>query len=428
MNDATVGPPPGWPTDEHRSRVAARARTLRKRRLALQATTVALVVVLLGGGFALLGGGSGPSGVKVVAESSTTTTSPAVTSAPTPKGWRIVDFGDARLAAPPNWSVTDLTGSSMPCVGHGGLAQRPEPGVELFRENLQSCSAVIVEPGTSADHPARAARTIHGIRLYLISDTVVSLAYAVPELGVTVALRGVDEALPVLETLTSSARRVVLAAGPAPRVPDDWRTVEYGGITVRVPPTMPVKRLGAHNIPPGVCSVQMFSQPGVFLGKGFVGVIHCGLILAGVVPAPTDGLWIRALPDEKRPPPTKRFIDVTGLRLWLGDSSVDPTLTIEPQREKGGRLPTVITLGLGADPTIARTILYSIRATDRSSRQGVSAGSISSPGELMTDEAFGDGAAGRGPAGAGGALVNLQRRVLEVPRREKAQRLGLPRA
>ena len=32
------------------------------------------------------------------------------------------------------------------------------------------------------------------------------------------------------------------------------------------------------------------------------------------------------------------------------------------------------------------------------------------------------------PAGAGGPLVDLERRVLQVPGREKAQRFGLPRA
>jgi hypothetical protein len=367
MSETPAGLPPGWPTEEQRERVAARARMLRGRRLALRATALALILVLFGGGFAFLRDHRGSSGVKVVTEPSTTTTTtlPALTSAPTPKGWRIVDFGDARLAAPPGWSVADLTGSSIPCVGHGGLAQRSQEGVDLFTENPSSCSAVILQPGTPTDLPSRAARTIHGIRLYLISDTVVSLAYAVPELGVTVVLRGVDGALPVLETLTSSARRVVLAAGPAPRVPHDWRTVEYGGITLRVPPTMPVIRLGASDIAPGTCATQTFVRPGAYVGNGFPGAVHCPMIPAGVVAKPTDGVWISNTPERMPNTSPVRVIDLPTVRLRVEAAAsvlADPTLTIEPSGP-AGRLPTVIHLGLGPDPTVARTILYSIRAT-----------------------------------------------------------------
>jgi len=40
----------------------------------------------------------------------------------------------------------------------------------------------------------------------------------------------------ILDTLTSSPRKVVLADGPAPKVPPAWRRVTFAGVSIAVPP------------------------------------------------------------------------------------------------------------------------------------------------------------------------------------------------
>jgi hypothetical protein len=361
MNDLSPGLPPGWPTDEHRARVEARTRALRSRRLALRTATTALVVVLLAVGAVAVRGRSGTSGVKVATGSTTTTTTHrptarAIQVVPAPNGWRIVDYGDARLAVPPGW-----TESALP-RGAAGCPPDAPAGVVVFRSYQLTCSSILIEPIYPGPLPPRAALTIHGIKLYLVTDTVLFLRYSIPALGVSLTVHGVEAAQSLLDTLTSSSRRVVLSAGTAPAVPRDWHTVAYGGITLRVPPTWPIKRLGPHDLSPGECLGPPFRKPGVFLGKGDTGIVNCPLLTVGYVAIPTDGVWISA-PDPQPPHSYSTSLVVGGLRLWV-DRSTDPVLTIQPQRGDT-ELPALVHIGLGADPAVARTILYSIRATDR---------------------------------------------------------------
>ena len=89
------------------------------------------------------------------------------------------------------------------------------------------------------------------------------------------------------------------------------------------------------------------------------------MIPAGVVPVPTDGVWLSTEPSEG-PRLTYRSIVIAGLQLSVLETTgptLDPVLTIASQLGDP-RAPTVVRLGLGADPTIARTILFSIRPAD----------------------------------------------------------------
>jgi hypothetical protein len=362
MSDEPLGLPPGWPTDEHRSRVAVRARALRNRRLAWRTTALTLAAAVLVGGFAVLRGRS-DSNVRVATATSTTTTThrPAPSEIATvaePNGWRIVDYGDARLAAPPGWTVAGLP------QGSSGCPPDKRVGAFIYRAYQTTCTSVLVEPIYPGPLPPRPARTIHGFKLYLVTDDVLLVSYSVPELGVTLTIHGVDTAQSVLDTLTSSSRRVALGPGGAPAVPRDWRAVTYGGITLQVPPTWPIARLGSNTVAPGACFAQTFLNPEVYLGNGSnPSIVKCFVLPLGRIMMPTDGVWISA-PTPQRPHSYATSLVVNGLRLWV-DTSTDPRLTIQPQRGDT-ELPALIQIGLGPDPSVARTILYSIRATDRS--------------------------------------------------------------
>jgi hypothetical protein len=368
MSDSPLSLPPGWPTDDHRARVAARARALRGRRLARRTTAGALAVVVLGGAVAVLHDRRS-SRVNVITEPMTTTTTtrttslPAVRTVPAPKGWRVFDYGDARLAAPPGWTANRLPRGTAICGPDG-------PGGFILTGPGLGCASLVVEPIIPDRLPPRAAHTIHGIRLYLGFSSPTEVRYDVPQLGVTITVRGVDIAEPVLATLGPSARMVVLGGGPVPVLPDDWRTVTFDGITMRVPPSMPVRKLGPNNLPPGICFTQTFRQPGVLLGNGSALAVNCTFIPAGVVPVPTDGVWISTASDRslRRLPGT--VVDAPGLRLFfrIDNDPADPVLTIDPvnanSRLTNAQRQPVVRLGLGVDPAIARTILHSIRAAN----------------------------------------------------------------
>lgn len=369
MSDAVPDLPPGWPTEEHRSRVATRTRAIRNRRVAFRTTALSLAVVVLAGGFALLHDGSG-SDVRVSTASSTTTTTrpptqPELQTVPVPTGWQIVDYGDARLAAPLDWQVdSPIVDPIVKCPPVSPV------GVVISRVYQSTCSSILIEPIAPGALPSRPALTIHGIKLYVVADDVTIVSYSAPELGVTLTIRGVEAAKPLLDTLTSSSRRVALGPGGAPAVPHDWHTVSYGGITMRVPPTWPVQRLGAHDAP-GVCgrpifgepfSIPTFGGPTVMVGNGSSPFMDCPSFNLGV-PPPADGVWISA-PSPQEPHSYRASLVVGGLRLWV-NTSTEPVLTIQPQRGDT-ELPALVQIGLGPNPSVARTILYSIRASDHS--------------------------------------------------------------
>jgi len=127
-----------------------------------------------------------------------------------------------------------------------------------------------------------------------------------------------------------------------------------------VPATLAVTTLDDHMIGPGVCSDVPFPQAGVFLGDGEQGIIHCPMI-GFAVPEPTDAVWMHSDAGT-------HVTELQGTRI--GDVTVgfrdsdprEPVLELGLSRDGDNPNPgTGITLGLGADPTIARTILYSIR-------------------------------------------------------------------
>ena len=187
---------------------------------------------------------------------------------------------------PPDWTVFEPPGPLAHCAG------RVTPKGPVILPASICLSAIAPGP-----HPTRAALKINGIRLYLLERGRVSNRYVVPELGVTLDVQRGDAARPVLDTLTSSARRVALAPGRAPTVPDTWRTVTYAGITLRVPPTMRVFQLDSHTIL-GACGTQMFSSAAVFLGDGSRGIPTCLPMVSRGLPTPTDGVWIEFSPER----------------------------------------------------------------------------------------------------------------------------------
>jgi hypothetical protein len=359
MADGPDDLPLEWPTTEQRARVEARVRALRARRLARVSGAAAVVIALVVGTIVVLRNGSSPT-VHTAGSLSTTSTvtepRPAIVAAPEPKGWRIVDYGDARLAFPPGWAVAPPQGTSpAPC------ATAPAAVVVFYRSG-PNCPTVTIGMLRTSDHPPRPIRVVHGTPVYAGEGSLLFVQYLVPSLGVEIDFhRASPDA--ILGTITSSARRVVLGGGALPSVPGDWKTVSFGGISVDVPPTMPVTHLDASHLAPGDCSAVPFARAGAFLGTGVAQPHSCPMIPGGVVPVPTDGVWMHGvLPYGGAQRPVARRIDNGHVHLALTDVALygpDALTSALDVRIAGSS--TIVRVGLGPDPQIARTILASLR-------------------------------------------------------------------
>jgi hypothetical protein len=154
-------------------------------------------------------------------------------------------------------------------------------------------------------------------------------------------------------------------------VPANWKRLTFGGVTLRVPPTMPVTHLAANYLSPGECSAAAFPTSGAFLGNGDPGPTSCPMIPAGFVPVPTDGVWMHTpevmdFPSPEVPAPPLRVLTIGGLRVAIADATVNvapglkSAIDLTISGRDGEQLPAAIRIGLGPDPNVARTILYSI--------------------------------------------------------------------
>jgi hypothetical protein len=372
MADGRDDLPLDWPTSEQRTRVDARVRALRHGRLARRSAAAAVVVALVVGLLVVVRGGTSSS-VRTAASAPSTTA--AIAPVPTttqplvgvaePEGWRLVDYGDARFALPPGWSA-DGPGSSS-------CAPLTNTGVTL-RHDGPDCAYVSVEPFSQLrELPGRPALTIHGIDLYLEPGSPLWIDYAVPALGLHVYVHQPTEARRVLDTLTLSTRRVVLDSTTWPSVPRDWKTLSFGDVTLSVPPAMNITQLGPNTIAPGACSAVPFPESGAYLGSGAGITLNCPMIPAGVVPVPTDGVWMRPADKGAIPPlPVDRTIrnGRAGLAVKFvpgyGVLDLEPAFDVTILGRDGRRSTTTVRVGLGANPEIARTIIGSMRPAGRS--------------------------------------------------------------
>src|SRR5262249_21200993 len=140
-------------------------------------------------------------------------------------------------------------------------------------------------------------------------------------------------------------------------------TLSFGDVSVRIPSTMKVTRVGPSSLAPGLCSAVPFPTSGAFVGTGSTRPFNCPMIPAGVVPVPTDGVWMRPMVHAVGEPlPVKRRLDNGHARLAISDIAFyGPDALTSAIDVRVGGATTVVRIGLGPDPTIARTILASIR-------------------------------------------------------------------
>jgi hypothetical protein len=295
----------------------------------------------------------------------TTTVPPSLVANVTPPGWVPVDYGDAQISVPADWNVgydagcpyTQLPGTVL--VGQLGNATCPStagagsrPWVHLGPE-----PAVI---GTGAD----IRMTVNGILVLRgpSGPAADRSAYVVPSLGVSLQLVGA-EAQHVLATLTYSPRAHVLSGGPVPAVPSSWQRYPFAGISFAAPGDWQVRSIdyyGGYCGTPGVSALRSVT---LSTDTRRIPQPMCPVAIPVLRPA-SDGIWVDAIADRAVPTPTgpaAHCLDLHGLSVC---PYANPAFGILYLLVSGPRLPhdVMVEIGLAGDGTVARTILYSLRA------------------------------------------------------------------
>lgn len=289
-------------------------------------------------------------------------------------GWVEVAYKDAEVAVPRSFSVVypneqycgvfASTGTiflGMVAVSQSCLSNQ-SPGAQVTLVYMRS---QYFSPESLQGH--KSVRQ-DGLRLYRVTVNGVPGYYS-PALGMEVAANGPD-ALGVLSTFAPSPRRIVLAAGPAPRRPASWRSVSFDGLSFSVPFDWTVKRT---NYAMGIG--QICSVAGVALGLGDAVVLSTDKKFYAV-PCPLIGQWpqlpVNGVQIDSGPyaPSVTASSHCLSLKvvhacIAAGASYVYSILVLRvtvPGREK----PVVISIGLADSGMAARTILYSLRVSPAS--------------------------------------------------------------
>jgi hypothetical protein len=185
--------------------------------------------------------------------------------------------------------------------------------------------------------------------------------YYFPDLSLKLSLVG-EQAAAIVNTVGWSPAYLLLHPGQAVTVPSTWKPVRYRNLTLRVPPTWPIKPLGPSDHIPGVCADPEFLVPVVDEGPG--GQTTCNGFHPYSPVASVDGVWLRPYPSFRGvifPPPGSTTLN-----------SEPTTLILLPVRNNGQQIaqlvavdgagtPVAIDIGLGPDPLTAQQILASIR-------------------------------------------------------------------
>ncbi len=259
-----------------------------------------------------------------------------------PPGWQPVDYLNARIWVPGNWAV--LFPGTSPC----GIALTDV--VVLNPHFSEQCGPGPTPPGPQSyafmqpNTPLPGHQAVHSINGHPVVGT--TSPYSVMDLSVRLTLVG-PQANAILATLGPSSRAAVLARGPMALAPSNWQTITYSGVSLRVPPGWPYK--DPHSI--AGCGGEFAQGPAVVLGP----LLRLTCPPPNYEPPLGDGLRIAPASPNSALPETP-YRTATGLRINVLNTGDSVLLDIDA--------PTAdIAIGLGIDPSIARTIFYSLSAT-----------------------------------------------------------------
>jgi len=301
----------------------------------------------------------------------------------TPSGWVPVDLGDAQISVPANWeSVYDDRLCDWEAAPGDVVVNPPSPPISCPASiRGQPSTIVILERLAHGAASSKSALTINGIVVRLVGVSqpkcigcMSITTYLVPSLGVQIAVSG-SLASRVLHTLTRSPRDIALAPGRAPAIPSSWHRVSFDGVSAAVPDGWMITRTDLY---PESCSrltgvVEFLGTTTVVLDTDQKSILlNCPYIPPVQSPEPPgNGLRIDELnihPQPAKPslgscrqmggltacPLSSPAYSVLALRVGYSGSCTTSSCHV----------PTGdVSIGLAGNGIVARTILYSLRAS-----------------------------------------------------------------
>ena len=291
---------------------------------------------------------------------------PPVETSLTPKGWVPVDYGNLQISVPATWiEVRTCSATGFISLDNG------RPSGCLTGPNASLDSQFVIVDTWSGSPGTRNKVVINGITVYASADSTAQAAgnaLFIPSLDVEVSLFGALSSR-VERTITRSPRAYVLGTGPALGIPAGWKQVAYGGLSFEVPPHWPVRSVSFTASDVCLPSPTLGNPPSVAEFKG-TAIFMCDQVPLGSfgVSAPGDGLSVEPGGPLDGSDSFGNCESVNGLSTCpitpgTGPSSANYSgYLLLKVAVPGASRPVAVEIGLGGNGTIARTILYSMRA------------------------------------------------------------------
>ncbi len=298
------------------------------------------------------------------AETTTLDTAPTGTTTPVPAGHIRVNYGNASIVVPNKWQIFQpgvTTCDSSPIENVVLLGNAALGGPSCGSGASRASTSFAHLQGLPARTPNGPHRTINGQAAIVLAAPASGIAtYAIPALGVELEVEGA-QAASIVPSLGWSSRYLALHPQTPVTIPQGWGTATYDGVTIRLPRTWPLTKVGPAQGEPG-CGAD-FSSPQLLEGPVFGHT--CGLSLG---PAPlSDGVWLQGpsgMNEAELAGPGYTSLRTTPTRVFLDDSQdpmgVNPLLHLLAIG-RGGAVDA-IDVGLGPNPDVAAAIIASITA------------------------------------------------------------------
>jgi hypothetical protein len=291
---------------------------------------------------------------------------------PVPTGWKVLDFEAFRFAVPEDWVVPGPNSCALPAPGFVLIAATEPTMCAPSDPPPQSVLSILPAADAGAAGTPTTIGTLSAVEIlpncvgcapvYLF-DTAYQLTVSGPE------------AEQVLDTFTDSGFNRVLQSD-APADTSTWKTVEYQGIAFRVPGDWPVVNNESNpsdpadpssQVDPGTCGTAMFpSDSDAHVSLGSSRMIASCAVLTDFDLTPGDGLWIRSTADSRSQPDGTPIahgvvdgLDVTVVRMHRTEYGA-PSPALDLVVRDGSAPPIWVSLGVGTDTSIARSILRSL--------------------------------------------------------------------
>ena len=352
--------------------LTSQARVLRRRRRAAR-VAAALAAAALVTAFVYRFDGSSESvqvhvtgPPRTVASAPTTTVhyiSAASAQVVTPAGWKRVNFDNASIAAPGDWTLLK------------GETQCPNPKYAVLigadSQTGTGCGAQfpLGQPMVSyvrllplqGSPPTGTAVDINGHTGTEVSGPPQTETYYFSDLSLEMTVYGPDGAQ-VASTVGWSANYLLLHPTGPVSIPADWVTFGYEGVSVRVPPTWPQKTLGANDPIPGVCANPTFPAPVAERGTG--GPTPCNGFQPYAPVTAIDGVWLTpyvSSPVRPFTPSSTNQVQSSPVPVYIlpSNNNGQPIAQLVAIAPNGTMIS--INIGLGPTPTISQEIMASIR-------------------------------------------------------------------